>query len=263
MRTLLFAALSSALVACAASPADPNPQGGGVGGKGDDATESSCPEGLDDADKILAAIEGGGNCYVASGIAESCAYGSSLDVQFVAAATDVCGSGFDVMPADVRAIYESLLDRCGAKFAEEEGTLYRSATAFCQLEITHLMATLYPEADASEPTVQWSASCPVESGDATQVEEAISAAPYCGLAADTAEACAWGSGIDGSFISAASEVCNAAAEMTAEDAATRDRLFDLCGERFADEGGSLGRSMVGYCGLQVTVIFDSLYSPVE
>src|SRR5688500_14276007 len=63
MRTLLFAALSSALVACAASPADDHASGGGGGGgKADDTSESSCPEGLDDPDTILAAIEGGGNC---------------------------------------------------------------------------------------------------------------------------------------------------------------------------------------------------------
>src|SRR5436190_17242213 len=105
MRTFLFAFASAALVACAASPTDQHQGGtGGGGGKGDDATETGgCPVTESDADKIIAAIEGGGSCYTAAGIAESCAWGSSIDVQFVSAATDVCSTGFATMPAAAKA----------------------------------------------------------------------------------------------------------------------------------------------------------------
>src|SRR5690606_34527187 len=99
MRPTLFAISSLLLVACATtSPADER-ETSGPGGKADDGHTQEiarCPiEREAGAEEILAAIEGGGSCYVAAGIAEACAWGSSIDVQFVAAATEVCSSGFD------------------------------------------------------------------------------------------------------------------------------------------------------------------------
>lgn len=263
MHTFLFALASTTLLACAASsPADETGTGGGGGGKADDTT-SSCPV-AGNADKILAAIEGGGNCRTASGIAEACAYGSSLDVQFVAAATDVCSTGFDAMPTAMRATYDSLVSRCGDKFASESGTLYRSMAAFCTLEVTHLFAMLFPEADAAEPVVPFEPECPVDLSDEEKIEEAIRKAPYCALAADVADRCAWLSSIDVQFTAAASETCTSGLDaMTAADKATRDGLYARCGESFSEFSGTLGTAMTAHCSLQVDVVFDSLYSPVE
>ena len=263
MRHFLFAFASTALVACAASPADEQGGGGaGGGGKADDS-ESSCPVDGFDADKILEAIEGGANCYTAAGIAESCAFGSSLDVQFVASATDVCSAGFSAMPAGIRQTYDALMSRCWEKYENQEGTLYRSAAAYCTLEVTRLAATLYPHESTAEPKVAYTEECPVDATDADKIQSAIEAAGYCGLAADIAGSCAWGSGIDLQFTAAASEKCTAGIELSDADEALRDSLYTACSDHFADEGGSLGRSMVSFCALQVNVMFESLYSPVE
>jgi len=234
--------------------------GGRGGGKADDVT-SDCPVDLD-PDKILEAIEGGGNCYTASGIAESCAFGSSLDVQFVAAATDVCAAGFDALPSGLRLIYDDLVERCGAKYASEMGTLYRSAAAFCQLEVTTLFAALYPASEMPEPVVAYTApECPFDLSDADAITSAIADAGSCQASSETAERCMWGSSIDLGFTSEASAACTTH-ELSAEDQATRDRLYAACEDRNT-EGGTLGRSIVAYCALHVDVIFDSPYSPVE
>jgi len=259
MRPLLFVMTSLFAAACATTPADEAGGTGGPGGKADDTT-SSCP--VDGgADAIIAAIEGGGSCYTAAGIAEACAFGSSIDVQFVSAATEVCARGFGAMSAEARADHDALIERCSAKFADAEGTLYRSMTMFCQLEVTHLFSTLYPAAESTEPVVAYSETCPVADSDAEAIEAAIAGAEYCGQAADIAEACAWGSSIDVQFVAAASATC--APTLTEDDVLLRDRLHAGCAAAFADEGGTLGRSMVAYCGLQVAVVLDSLYAPVE
>jgi hypothetical protein len=260
MRAFLFAFASTALLACAASPADDQGgPGGGGGGKADDG-ESSCP--VDgDADKILEAIEGGGNCYTAAGIAESCAYGSSLDVQFVAAATEVCSAGFGAMDAGTRQTYDYLVQRCWEKYENQEGTLYRAMAAHCTLEVTRLAATLFPASSTPEPRVAYTEECPVDGSNAEAISAAIERSTYCGQAADIAESCAFGSSIDVQFTASASEKCTV--EMNDADELLRDSLYRGCAQRFADEGGTLGRSMVAFCSLQVNVMFEALYSDVE
>lgn len=265
LRPILLALSSLAFAACAASPADElGGSGGGGGGKADADEVSACP--VDgDADQILAAISNGGSCYTAAGIAEACAWGASIDVQFVSAAAEVCERGFGAMPASDQATYAELLERCVVKYADDDlGTLYQSMMMFCQLEVTKLYNQLYPEPETSEPAVPYTASCPVDGADAAAIEAAIAAAPSCGLAADVAEACAWGSSIDVQFSAIASEACSGSfADMTEADAALHGSLIEACTALYADEEGTLYRAMTAHCQLQVDVVFDAILSPVE
>jgi hypothetical protein len=260
LRIITIALTSAVFAACATSPADEGGSGGG-GGKADG--ESSCPvEG--DAEKVLDAIERGGNCYTAVKIAESCAWGSSIDVQFVSAATDVCARGFSAMSADAKTDYKTLVERCGGKYANEPGTLYRSMAAFCQLEVTSFFNTLYPEPETSQPAVPYTATCPAPESDPEKIQQAIAGAASCSQAADVAEACAWGSSIDVQFVATASETCaGSLSAMTAADKALRDKLGNACVTALSEEGGTLGQSMIAFCQLHVDVVFDALYAPVE
>ncbi len=258
MRTTLLALTSMFIAACATTPADDDvTAGGGGGGKADDAT-TSCPV-SGGVDKIVAAIEKGGNCATAAGIAEACAYGSSADLELVDAATTVCSRGFGAMPAAVKADYDGLLGRCADKYADESGTMYLAITAFCQLDVTSLYNTLYPEPTTSQPAVPLSPECPIADANPDKVEAAIKRAHSCGQAADIAKACAWGSTIDLQFVEAAAPVCSGSVSLSAADKALHDKLVDACTTKYEDLGGTLALSVTAFCGLDIDVVFANLY----
>jgi hypothetical protein len=261
MRHLPLASLLALAAACTGTGRPVDSVGNGHG-KADG--DSSCPVTDYDADKIIAAIEGGGSCYVAAGIAESCAYGSSLDVQFVAAATELCQRGFDAMTdADTEA-YETLLGHCAAKYRDTEGTLYRSMNAYCDLEVTQLFNDLFPEPEYGEPAVPYSESCPVVESDPDNIEHAISNASSCSSAASIAGACAWGSSIDTQFAGAASELCSGeTGELSAADAALHDQLVESCNALYTEGSGTLQLSVAAMCRMHVDVVFNMLASEVE
>lgn len=260
MRHLTLASVLALAAACTGSGRPADTAGNGHG-KADG--ESSCPIADYDADKIMAAIEGGGSCYVAAGIAESCAFGSSLDVQFVAAASTLCERGFDAMTAGDKAAYQSLLDKCSAKYADQQGTLYRSMNAYCALEITQLFTDLYPEPEYSEPAVAFSESCPVPS-DPEKIESAIASASSCSSAADIASACAWGSSIDTQFAGAASELCaGETGELSTADAALHDQLIASCNALYTEGSGTLQLSVAAMCRLRVDVVFNMFAADLD
>ncbi len=260
MRHLTLASVLALAAACTGTGRSTDTVGNGHG-KADG--DSSCPVEYD-ADKILAAIEGGGSCYVAAGIAESCAYGSSLDVQFVSAATEICQRGFDAMTATDKRTYETMLGKCAAKYADQDGTLYRSMNAFCTLEITELFTDFYPEPEYTDPAVPYEgASCPVAS-DPEKIESAISSASSCSSAADIAGACAWGSSIDTQFAGAASELCaGETGELSTADAALHDQLIASCNALYTEGSGTLQLSIAAMCRMRVDVVFNMLAAEVE
>jgi len=227
--------------------------------------DSSCPVADYDADKIMAAIEGGGSCYVASGIAESCAFGSGLDVQFVSAATDICQSGFGSMTTADKALYEKMLGKCAAKYRDFDGSLYRSMNAYCALEITQLFTDFYPEPEYGEAMVAFEGeSCPVVESDPDKIEHAITSASSCSSAAAIAGACAWGSSIDTQFAGAASELCSGeTGALSTADAALHDQLIEKCNALYTEGSGTLQLSVAAMCRMRVDVVFNSLAAEVE
>ncbi len=252
-KLLAFTLTSVVTAACATSPPVDGGGGGGGGGKTDDPVDR-CPVDGDTAD-IREAIEQAGYCSNAVNIAKACAFGSSIDAQFVGAAIGVCSQSFDDMPASVDADYLALLERCDAKYQNEEGTI--SIAAFCQLEVASMFNSFYPEHETSEPTVSYIAVCPVEDAQEA-IEWAIVRAESCGEAADVAKECAWGSNIDVRFTMLAGEAC-AVPMMTEADRALHGKLVDLCGP----QDSPVHRSLIAYCALAVDVVFNRLYAPVD
>jgi hypothetical protein len=93
--------------------------------------------------KVSKAIETAGDCYKAIEVTESCALGASGDVYTVGEAIKVCEKDFSAkLTKSNRAIYSSLNRQCGKKYEKEEGTMYRSAAAFCSLGVTRLFYQL-------------------------------------------------------------------------------------------------------------------------
>jgi hypothetical protein len=80
-------------------------------------------------------IEKSESCYEAVEMAEACAYGSSLDVSTAGVAYDICEKELQVQKPTKELInlLKTMQTSCSDKYYKEEGTMYRSMNAFCQL----------------------------------------------------------------------------------------------------------------------------------
>jgi len=97
-------------------------------------------------DNVIAAIESKRSCSEASTIAEACAMGSSMDVQFVSSALKMCSKRIN-RSATIKRVVDSANGLCIRKFSKSEGTLAVSARAFCQLDVTKLYDDLLAPAE--------------------------------------------------------------------------------------------------------------------
>jgi hypothetical protein len=79
-------------------------------------------------DAIVQAIVAAPGCGPAYRIMEACAFGSSADVQTGAAVVEKCEPG---IPPRLKAAFERERAACVAKYAKQDGTIYRSMAAFC------------------------------------------------------------------------------------------------------------------------------------
>ena len=87
-------------------------------------------------DEIIAAINATPGCDQAMKIFEDCEYGASGDVLLGAAVEKKCEADF--MPrltAATKRAYQHQMSVCDRKYANQDGTMYRSFTAFCRAEI--------------------------------------------------------------------------------------------------------------------------------
>ncbi|MFH1130241.1 MAG: hypothetical protein V1754_02835, partial [Pseudomonadota bacterium] len=106
------------------------------------------PGNVRDSEAILSAIANAANCSSAAGIAEACAWGSSIDVSFAGEAEEICQKGLDKLTPDenentkLREIYTYLEHRCFDLYADQKGTMYRSMLAFCRLGISEFFNSL-------------------------------------------------------------------------------------------------------------------------
>jgi hypothetical protein len=82
-----------------------------------------------------ALIEKSESCYEAKALAESCAYGSSIDVSTAGLAYQVCANELAAAKPSqqLSATLKSMASLCDKKYANEQGTMYRSMNAFCRL----------------------------------------------------------------------------------------------------------------------------------
>jgi hypothetical protein len=102
------------------------------------ATE--CPSDAADVEKMIRAA---GSCYDAATIARDCAWGSSIDVMLAGTASETCEKDYAKMSAADRKTMNAMRSRCARKYRDEEGTMYRSMEAHCQLNVSEFWSNIY------------------------------------------------------------------------------------------------------------------------
>ena len=87
-------------------------------------------------EETIDAINAEAGCDRAMKLFEACAYGSSGDIHLGAAVEKKCERNFlDRLKEPQRRRYQSKMRLCDRKYPNEEGTMYRSFTAFCRAEL--------------------------------------------------------------------------------------------------------------------------------
>jgi hypothetical protein len=83
-------------------------------------------------DAIADAIEKAATCAAAQKVFEACAYVASIDTQFGAIVTEKCEKDFlaKLSPGQGKT-YQAQKDACVRKYANKDGTMYRSFEAMC------------------------------------------------------------------------------------------------------------------------------------
>ena len=97
--------------------------------------QAECPVADWDLDTIQAAIAQATSCPAAIAISRACAFGSGADVLTAGLAGERCLADLEPLEAGDRATLARLLQACGEKYADQDGTMFRSFAAFCQLEV--------------------------------------------------------------------------------------------------------------------------------
>ncbi len=84
------------------------------------------------------------SCFQAKGLAEACAYGSSVDVSTAGYANGVCANELAKQRPSkkLQATLNAMNDLCNRKYENEDGTMYRSMNAFCRLSATEWILNL-------------------------------------------------------------------------------------------------------------------------
>jgi hypothetical protein len=87
-------------------------------------------------DEIVAAISAAPGCAKAMAIFKDCQFSASGDISLGAAVEKKCEGGFlSRLRAAENKAYQREMAVCDRKYANEQGTMYRSFTAFCRAEI--------------------------------------------------------------------------------------------------------------------------------
>jgi hypothetical protein len=105
------------------------------------AAAADCPVKPLEMDGIIAAVNAASNCDASMKIFEACQFGSTADVQFGAAVEKKCEGAFlSLLSTSRKRVYQDQLGRCDEKFADKQGTMWRSATAMCRAGISQRYA---------------------------------------------------------------------------------------------------------------------------
>ena len=81
-------------------------------------------------------------CHEASEIVSACSLGSSIDIFLVGSAIERCERDMTTISKTDKTSYDYLNQRCDDKYASMEGSMYRSANAFCRLAATRFFHNL-------------------------------------------------------------------------------------------------------------------------
>ena len=87
-------------------------------------------------DEIVEAINASPGCGGAMALFKACELGSSGDIQLGAAVEKKCERDFLArLKPPQKDLYQSEMRACDRKYQNEEGTMYRSFTAFCRAQV--------------------------------------------------------------------------------------------------------------------------------
>jgi hypothetical protein len=100
------------------------------------ARAEDCPAKSTIMDDVIAALNEAPNCDRAMKVFEACEYGTSGDIRFGAVVEKKCERDFlPRLTEPQKHPYQREMRACDRKYRNEEGTIYRSFTAFCRAEV--------------------------------------------------------------------------------------------------------------------------------
>jgi hypothetical protein len=100
-----------------------------------------CPVRSFQMDDIVVALNATTGCEAAMKAFAACQMGSTADVQFGDIVEKKCEAEFlSRLSTPRRRVYEDQLGRCSEKYADKQGTMWRSATAVCRAGIAQRYA---------------------------------------------------------------------------------------------------------------------------
>lgn len=98
--------------------------------------------------EVIQGIEAKATCDEASDLAVACGMGSGIDVEIAGTARALCEHNFvPKMTQQNRDTYEQTLILCEQKYRDQQGSIYVSAWAFCNLKVAQLFDRLFTSAD--------------------------------------------------------------------------------------------------------------------
>ena len=105
------------------------------------AAAEDCPVKPFEMDGIIAAVNAASSCDASMKVFEACQMGSTADVQFGDAVEKKCEAAFlPRLKTPQKRTYQDQLGRCDEKYAEKQGTMWRSATAMCRATVSQRYA---------------------------------------------------------------------------------------------------------------------------
>ena len=100
------------------------------------ANAADCPAKSSMMDDIIAVLDDASSCDRAIKIFQACEYGTSGDIRFGAVVEKKCEADFlRHLKKPQEIAYRHELRLCDRKYANQQGTMYRSFTAFCRAEV--------------------------------------------------------------------------------------------------------------------------------
>jgi hypothetical protein len=101
------------------------------------AVAEDCPVKPFEMDGIIAAVSAASGCDASMKVFEACQMGSTADVQFGDAVEKKCEAAFlSRLKTPQKRAYQDQLGRCDEKYADKQGTMWRSATAMCRAAVS-------------------------------------------------------------------------------------------------------------------------------
>lgn len=98
--------------------------------------QESCPSGEDAGDKLAMELSKATTCQASAAELQNCAWGSSADSQFAPIVIEKCEKTFlPNLSKQAQDRYMEEMQLCAYRFSRQQGTMYISAAALCQVDV--------------------------------------------------------------------------------------------------------------------------------